>query len=249
MEETNKLFYGSIPRVLNEDILSFLCLKHKDEISIGSYKNFPRPRIRYVIDKNRFGYANFGDFFFLDDGGLYVWQQSNEFEEDHNPDIVEDYFGHPCEGRGYTMRSIFAGIDTGYDDSNGSRMFTGDIVLVKERDGYEMGALCLASPCGIISDGFYGFPLDNHSLTLDMCKEGGYNLQRIGTIFYQLDPCEDPVSIWNQALVYNNTYRDKEDESILRTMAKYTPYFDKEVWKYLGLEILGIEEFNWKKIK
>lgn len=246
MEETNKLVYGSIPRVLNEDILSFFCLKHKDEISIGSYKNFPRPRIRYVIDKNRFGYANFGDFFFWDDGGLYVWQQSDEFEEDHNPDIVEDYFGHPCEGRGYTLCSIFAGIDTGYDDSNGSRMFTGDIVLVKERNGYEMGALCLASPCGMISDGFYGFPLDNHSLTLDMCKEGGYHLERIGTIFYQLDPCEDPVSIWDKALTFNNTYRDKEDESVLRTMAKYTPNFDKEVWKYLGLEILGIEEFDWK---
>ena len=247
MEETNKLFYGSMPQVLNEDILSFLCLKHKDEISIRSYKNFPRPRIRYVIDKNRFGYANFGDFFFWEDGGLYVWQQSNEFEEDHNPDIVEDYFGHPCEGRGYTLRSIFAGIDIGYDDSNGSRMFTGDIVLVKERDGYEMGALCLASPRGLISDGFYGFPLDNHSLTLDMCKENSYNLERIGTVFYQLNHCEEPVSIWDKALTYNNTYRDKEDESVLRTMARYTPNFDKEVWKYLGLEILGIEEFDWKK--
>ena len=24
------------------------------------------------------------------------------------------------------------------------------------------------------------------------------------------------------------------------------PNFDKEVWKYLGLEILGVEEFNWR---
>lgn len=247
MEESKKLFYGPIPRVLNEDILSFLCIKHKGEIGLGSKKDCPRIRIRYVIDKNRFGYADFGDFFFWDDGGLYVWQQSDEFEEDHNPDIVEDYFGHSCEGRGYTLRSIFAGIDTGYDDSNGSRMFTGDIVLVKERDGYEMGALCLASLCGRIGDGFYGFPLDNHSLTLDMCKEGGYHLERIGTVFYQLDPCEEPIPIWDKALTYNNTYRDKEDESVLRTMARYTPNFDKEVWKYLGLEILGIEEFNWKK--
>ena len=163
MEETKKFYYGFVPRVLNEDILSFLCIKHKDEIGLGSYKDFPCPRIRYVIDKNRFEYAYFGEFFFWEDGGLYVWQQSEEFEEDHNPDIVEDYFGHPCEGRGYTLRSIFAGVDTGYDDSNGSRMFTGDIVLVKERDGYEMGALCLASLCGRIGDGFYGFPLDNHS--------------------------------------------------------------------------------------
>ena len=171
MEESKKHFYGPIPRVLNEDILSFLCNKHKGEIGLGSKKDCPRMRIRYVMDKNRFGYADFGDFFFWEDGGLYVWQQSEEFEEDHNPDIVEDYFGHSCEGRGYTLRSIFAGIDTGYDDSNGSRMFTGDVVLVKEPNGYEMGALCLASPRGLISDGFYGFPLDNYSLTLDMCKE------------------------------------------------------------------------------
>lgn len=95
MEETNKLYYGSIPRVLNEDILSFLCIKHKGEIGLGSKKDCPRIRIRYVIDKDRFGYADFGDFFFWDDGGLYVWQQSDEFEEDHNPDLVEDYFGHP----------------------------------------------------------------------------------------------------------------------------------------------------------
>ena len=63
-----------------------------------------------------------------------------------------------------------------------------------------------------------------------MCIEDGYNLERIGTIFYQLDSCEEPVSIWDKALVYNNTYRDKEKESVLRTMAKYTPNFDKEVW-------------------
>lgn len=156
MEESKKLFYGPIPRVLNEDILSFLCNKHKGEIGLGSKKDCPRMRIRYVMDKNRFGYADFGDFFFWEDGGLYVWQQSEDFEEDHNPDIVEDYLGHSCEGRGYTLRSIFAGIDTGYDDSNGSRMFTGDVVLVKEPNGYEMGALCLASPRGLISDGFYG---------------------------------------------------------------------------------------------
>lgn len=111
MEESKKLFCELMPRVLNEDILSFLCIKHKNEIAIGANFDKRSPRIRYVIDKNRFGYADFGDFFFWEDGGLYVWQQSEEFEEDHNPDIVEDYFGHSCEGRGYTLRSIFAGID------------------------------------------------------------------------------------------------------------------------------------------
>ena len=36
MEESKKHFYGPIPRVLNEDILSFLCNKHKGEIGLGS---------------------------------------------------------------------------------------------------------------------------------------------------------------------------------------------------------------------
>ena len=57
MEETKKLFCELMPRVLNEDILSFLCIKHKNEIAIGSNFDKRSPRIRYVIDKNRFGYA------------------------------------------------------------------------------------------------------------------------------------------------------------------------------------------------
>lgn len=30
-------------------------------------------------------------------------------------------------------------------------------------------------------------------------------------------------------------------------MAQYTPNFDQEQWKYLGLELLGAE-FEWNKI-
>ena len=100
-------------RVFNEEMLSMLCKQNVVEIGSGNYKHRLCPRIRYVIGRDRFGYANFGDFFFWYDGGLYVWQQSEEFKEDHNTDIVEGFFGKPCEGRGYALRSIFAGIDTG----------------------------------------------------------------------------------------------------------------------------------------
>lgn len=234
-----------MPRVLNEEILSDLCKRYKKEIGEGNCNVRPCPRIRYVIDTDRFGYANFGDFFFWADGGLYVWHQSREFEMDHNPDIVEGWFGNPCEGRGYTCRHIFAGIDTGYDDSNGSRMFTGDIVLVRDRDGDEMGALCLASLCFRDGGGFYGFPLDNCSLTLDMCKEDGYHLERIGTIFYQLDNRDKPEPIWYKALDYNAARHDERCDAVMRMMAKYTPNFDREIQKYSYLEISG-REFNWK---
>ena len=235
-----------IPKVLDEAILSSLCYKYKHEIGHGICKVHPRPRIRYVIDRNRFGYADFGDFFFYNDGGLYVWQQEEEFAESHNPDIVKDYFGESCEGRGYTFRSIFAGVDTGFNDSKGHRMFTGDIVTVREPGDYEVGDLCLASKTDQQWEGFYGFPLDNHSLHLDQCKVNGNYLERIGTVFFQLDLCEDPIPIWNQALHYNNARCDADEKTIRRIIAKFTPNFDKEEWKYIGLEIIGAE-FDWDK--
>lgn len=232
--------------VLDDKSLFFLCRKFRVEIGYNLKRRLPKTRIRYVIGRDNFGYAEFGDYFFWVDNGLYVWHKEDEYKEDHNPDIVEDYFDHDCKGRGYTCRHIFAGIDTCYDDSQGSRMFTGDIVQVVYPNDNEMGTFCLASIVGKDGEGFYGFPLNNHSLTLDMCKEEGYYLKRIGTIFYQLDQCEEPEPIWEKALTYNNALRSKDKTEEIRTMAKYTPNFDKEEWKYLGLEILGIDEFNWK---
>lgn len=242
--ETFDFLCVEIPKVFNEEILSFFCKKYRFEIGHKLCKARIFPRIRYVIDKNQFGYADFGDFFFWHDGGLYVWQENEKFAEDHNPDIVKDYFGESCDGRGYTLRSIFAGVDTDYDDNMGHRMFTGDIVMVKDPNGYEVGDLCLASVVDEQWKGFYGFPLDNHSLTLEQCKKDGYYLERIGTVFFQLNWCDEPVSIWSQALHYNNARCDDEDIKNRRIMAKYTPNFDKEIWKYLGLEIIGAE-FDW----
>lgn len=244
-ERTSNAQHREMPKVLNEKILSFFCNKYKYEIGHKLYKTRPCPRIRYVIDRNRFGYAYFGDFFFLADDGLYVWSENEEFAEDHNSDIVEDYFGENCDRQGYAFRSIFAGIDTGYDDSKGHRMFTGDIVMVR-RGSYELGDLCLASSTDLQGNGFYGFPLDNHSLTLDQCKKDGYYLERIETVFFQLDPCDEPTPIWNQAVHYNNARCDADEKATRLIMAKYTPNFDKEVWKYLGLEIIGAE-FDWNK--
>ncbi len=79
-----------------------------------------------------------------------------------------------------------------------------------------------------------------------MCKEDGYHLKRIGTIFYQLDNCEEPEPIWEKALSFNNNRWSKEDYEHHLVMARYTPNYYQEVWQYLGYEILGIDEFDWK---
>jgi hypothetical protein len=43
-----------------------------------------------------------------------------------------------------------------------------------------------------------------------------------------------------------NGWRDTEEERQEKVlMAKYTPNFDQEFWKYGGLEIMGVE-YDWR---
>ena len=70
-------------------------------------------------------------------------------------------------------------------------------------------------------------------------------MTRVGTVFFQLDPC-DSININEQVMKFNG-WRDTEEERKRKVFkAQYTPNFDQEEWKYDGLEILGVE-FNWRK--
>jgi hypothetical protein len=69
-------------------------------------------------------------------------------------------------------------------------------------------------------------------------------MNRVGTVFYQLD-ASDFIEV-NQRVMSFNGWRDTEEERLQKVlMAKYTPNFDQELWKYSGLEILGVE-YNWR---
>jgi hypothetical protein len=235
-----------LPGYWNEMGLVNLCRKFTAEIGNNTPKYLLPPiRVRYVLENNKFAYADFGDYFFWADNGLYVWHQEEKYAEDHNPDAVDDFFGGTCERRGYVRRHIFAGLDTGFNDDEGSRMFTGDIVQVTDPNGYAKRPLCLASAPWTDGD-LYCFPLDNHALTLEMCQADGYHLKRVGTIFYQLDNADEPEPIWEKALTFNNRRWPSEALTLALTMAQYTPNYYQETWKYLGYEILGIEPF-WKQ--
>lgn len=67
----------------------------------------------------------------------------------------------------------------------------------------------------------------------------------VGTVFYQLDWNDEPHSIAEFCYRFQPWRPDgvKTEDRIV--MAKYTPNFDQEIWKYHGLEILGVE-FNWR---
>lgn len=215
------------PEVINEDTLKALCRKYRYEIGAHITARLPDIKIRYVLDDKTFGYARFGDFFMIETDDLYVWHTQDTWAEDHNQDMVDCFFNDECEGRGYAVRSIFAGVRTCHRDIDGNVLYTGDVVNVTEKGGSLFGTLALAS----IDDnecGSYCFPLDNHSLSVKMCHENEMQLKKAGTVFYGLDWNEYPVSVWERALGFNGPFGGPSsigEKTMKKLMAKFTPGF------------------------
>lgn len=231
-----------IPKAITEEDLKQLCEEYKYLIGARiTYAPKPNIWIRYVIERDRFGYAKFGDFFFFGDD-LYVWTRNKEFADDHNQDVVEGYFNDECKGRGYCHRAIFAGVKTPYRDSNGANIYTGDVLSLHGEYDYGTFALGTLGENTAHCEAQYAFVLDNHCITPEMCK----SMTRVGTVFYQLDWNDEPHTIAELCSRFQPWRPDdiKEEDRII--MAKYTPNFDQELWKYHALDTLGVE-FNWRK--
>ena len=230
------------PLVVSDIVLKRLCEQHLYEIGAGINSYLPNIKVRYVAENKKFAYAYFGDFFFFGDD-FYVWEQDNRYLDDHNQDVVEEVFNDECEGRGYARRVIFAGVQTEFKDSNGDRIYTGDVIQVEEsqhRTEY-MAVGALSSEDGI---GTYCFILDNHSWSLADCNRQQYKMTRVGTLFYQLNH-GDFIGV-NQRTMHFNGWRDTEEDRLQKVlMAKFTPNYEQEPWKYQGLEILGVE-YDWR---
>lgn len=230
------------PLVVSDTVLKRLCEQYLYEIGAGINNFLPSIKVRYVAENKKFGYAHFGDFFFYGDD-FYVWDLDDKYLEDHNQYVVEEVFNDECEGRGYARRVIFAGVQTEFKDSNGERIYTGDVIKVEEsqfRTEY-MAVGALSSDDGL---GTYCFILDNHSWSLADCNRQQHNMTRVGTVFYQL--CAGDFIGVNQRTMNFNGWRDTEEDRKQKVlMAKFTPNYDQELWKYQGLEILGAE-YDWR---
>ena len=230
------------PLVVSDRVLKRLCKQYLYEIGAGIDCYLPNIKVRYASENKKFAYAYFGDFFFFGDD-FYVWEQDNKYLDDHNQDVVEEVFNDECEGRGYARRVIFAGVQTEFNDSNGERIYTGDVIKVEESQNIrkDLAVGALSSEEGI---GMYCFILDNHSWSLADCNSQHYRMTRIGTVFYQLDVA-DFIGV-NQRVMNFNGWRDTEEDRHQKVlMAKFTPNYDQELWKYQGLEILGVE-YDWR---
>ncbi len=230
------------PLVISDMILKNLCEQHLYEIGAGISKFLPNIKVRYVAENKKFAYAKFGDFFFFGDE-FYVWELDDKYLDDHNQDVVEAVFNDECKGRGYARRVIFAGVQTEFKDCNGENIYTGDVIKVEENQ-YLTHHLAVGALSSIEGIGSYCFILDNHSWSLADCNRQQYKMTRVGTVFYQLD-ANDFIGV-NQRTMQFNGWRDTEEEKQLTIlMAKFTPNYDQELWKYQGLEILGAE-YDWR---
>ena len=230
------------PPVVSDNVLKRLCDQHLYEIGAGIKSFLPSIKVRYVAENKKFAYAHFGDFFFYGDD-FYVWDLDDKYLEDHNQYVVEEVFNDECEGRGYARRVIFAGVQTEFKDSNGETIYTGDVIKV-ERDQCRTEHLAV----GVLSHddgiGTYCFILDNHSWSLADCNRQQHKMTRVGTVFYQL--CAGDFIGVNQRTMNFNGWRDTEEDRKQKVlMAKFTPNYDQELWKYQGLEILGAE-YDWR---
>ena len=230
----------AIPKAITEEDLKRLCKEYRYVIGARIIAA-PKPdiQIRYVAGRGEFDYARFGDFFFFGDY-LYVWTRDKKFAEDHNQDVVEGYFKDECRGRGYCHRAIFAGVETPYRDSKGKAIFTGDVL---DLNGEYVDQPLALGTLGENSDGMkakYAFVLDNHCITPEMCK----SMTRIGTVFYQLDWNEEPLTIAKLCYRFQPWRPDGISDEDRILLAKYTPNFDREIWKYHAADILGFEPFS-----
>ena len=108
--------------------LKQLCNKYHYELCRGLKPDYlPKIRIRYVEERGKFGYADFGDFFFFDDD-LFVWRSEDKFAGDHSQDVVDGEFNEMCSRLEYACRFLYAGIDTNFTDCNGAHIFVGDVL-------------------------------------------------------------------------------------------------------------------------
>ena len=226
--------------VISSTRLKLLCNQYHYDICHNEKRHLPKIRIRYVEDNGKFDYAEFGDFFFSDDN-LYVWKQEEEYADRHNADVVEDHFIKKCTRTGYACRFLYVGVDTNFTDSNGEHIFVGDVLELK--DGFRETQLALGYfPYYDNEEMTYCFVLDNHFLSLQSCIDRkDLSITRIGTVYFQLDWNFSTEDMNGKVRNFNGWHDSNKDHNDKVFMARYTPNFDQELWKYYGLEILGIE--------
>lgn len=71
-------------------------------------------------------------------------------------------------------------------------------------------------------------------------------LTRIGTVYFQLAENYTIEDMNQKFMDFNGRYDTNKEHEEKVLMARYTPNFEQEKWKYHGLGILGAE-YDWRQ--
>lgn len=163
-----------LQKAIDENVLKELCDEYCSKIASGEFVDYD-VNIRYIATDNKFGYKPFGKFFYWMDE-LYVFDDGEEWREEHNGDAVEDFFGYDFDNLGYAHRVIFAGVDTNrLTIWRDKYVYTGDVAMVDNNPSRIF-------PVGI-RGGEYAVVGTDEIEPLPKCK----SLMYVGSVFYDLD--------------------------------------------------------------
>lgn len=241
MNETNA--------IIDLATLKKMCAESLFEIATGSdwgdkYRNI---KIRYIGAEDKFYYTSFGHFFFFDDC-MYLITSDERYSDCHNPDIsgIDERLDILNHLPYYIARVIFAGFYTGFEDDNGERIFTGDVVSAKilinpdiqSKGGRERAKL---SNCDMVGsqviaavNTFY----DNYHLIMDNCSvplSWAVKLYRIGSVFFDLDRSCTEVGIQEKCA---RLAQWREDKRKLHKKIVNTPSFILDSWQEIAIKML-----------
>lgn len=201
--------------------------------------------IRYVNGEGVFGYAEFGTFFF-DYGQMYILKNIPNYtlKGDRSDEIFDIYFcnymNDPMLAWNCCVPVLYAGVRTVNKDIDGDWIFVGDIVE-KVDDDLNWGGV------GANSGDFPEKWGPQYDIIGDNCSQHLHDVgvvKRLGTIFYQLPKGEPFINIEGKCMSLHCQGAITKEEVLM--MAKFTPSYDLEYWKYSGKEILGVEP-TWNK--
>lgn len=234
-----------LPNALNVRELQILCNKYFIEIAHKNLSFCKDVWVRYVEKEGKFGYTQFGTFFF-EYGQMYILRKWDEYDDKNDANAAFlDNFGHligkDSELAWNDCEAVqFAGIRTVNKNINGEWIYTGDIVECVD-DSITWGGVA-AAPGDFPKEWgpVYAIIGDNHCTHL---RDAG-KTRRIGTIFYQINKETDEYFIESKSCALHTQGCLSKDE--VMNMAIYTPSFVQEEWKYLANKELGIEP-TWNK--
>lgn len=199
---------------LNYESLVELCKEYKEDIKARKKLTgvLGNRKVRYVDQEGRFGYTQFGDFYFTSMGVMMLITTDKDLTWYHMPDEM-------CGTLYSTVPVFFAGFETGFKDNTGRDIYTGDVVRLTRNSGEYTLMVNQVDWCKYPS-----LRADNHEIEF----QEGDAFHIVGNVFYDiLAEYLDIYDLWyyvghNSIFIYPHSQEQLDAE--LEKMAK-APFF------------------------